>query len=83
MASLRDVFNHAGKKVRLVKPDGAVHEGLGMLRGDLALLEPALDPQRGDALEFLESGQRFKVLTAEAELFKEKVDHHRVKVVAR
>lgn len=83
MASLRDVFNHAGKKVRLVKEDGAIHEGLGMLRGDLVLLEPGLDPARGDGIEFLESGKTFKVLSAEAETIRDRIDHYRVRVVAR
>lgn len=83
MASLRDVFDHAGKKVRLLKQDGAIHEGLGMLRGDLVLLEARLDPERGDGVEFLETGQRFKVLSAEAETVRDRLDHYRVRVVAR
>lgn len=83
MASLRDVFDHAGKKVRLLKASGEIHEGLGLLRGDVALLEPALDPVRGDGLEFLESGARFKVLDAEPQAVKGRTDHYRVRIVAR
>ena len=82
MASLRDVLNHAGKKVRLVPASGAPREGLAMKRGDTVLLEPKLAPSTGDVLEFLESGERFRLETAEPQESGGKVDHFRARLSA-
>lgn len=80
MASLRDVLNHAGRKVRVTSPEGKTREGLAMRRGITVLLEPSLEPRVGDLLEFIESRERFRVLTSEPQQHAGKVDHFRTQL---
>lgn len=82
MASLRDVLNHAGKKVRVTGVSGQPREGLGMRRGDLALLEPKLAPAVGETLEFIESGERFRLDSSEPQEGQGKIDHFRARISA-
>ena len=77
MASLRDVLNHAGKKVRVMTGTQPPREGLALMRADVALLEPKLAPQAGDILEFVETNERFRLETAEPQDHAGKVDHFR------
>jgi hypothetical protein len=81
VASLRDVLNHAGKKVRIVDARGATREGLAMRRGDVALLEPKLAPMAGEILEFVESSERFRLESAEPQDALGKIDHYRSRIV--
>lgn len=82
MASLRDVLNHAGKKVRVIAAAGSVREGLAMRRGDVALLEPTLAPAVGETLEFIESGERFRLESSEPQEGQGKIDHYRARIVS-
>ena len=82
MASLRDVLNHAGKKVRVTTGAAASREGLAMKRGDLALIEPKLEPKVGDVLEFIETGERFRLDSAEPQEGQGKIDHYRARATA-
>ena len=81
MASLRDVLNHAGKKVRLIAGSGETREGLAMRRGDVALLEPRLTPVVGETLEFVETGELFRLESSEPQEGQGKVDHYRARIV--
>ena len=80
MASLRDVLNHAGKKVQVVGSSGVGREGLAMRRGDVALIEPKLAPVAGETLVFVESGERFRLESAEPQEALGKTDHYRARV---
>ncbi|MBI2077498.1 MAG: hypothetical protein HYT80_03880 [Euryarchaeota archaeon] len=80
MASLRDVLNHAGKKVLVQTGAGAAREGLAMRRGDVGLLEPKLSPRAGDRLEFADTGERFEIVEATEERNLDKVDHFRCRL---
>lgn len=80
VASLRDALNHAGKKVRLVSGPDAARDGLAMRRGDVALLEPLLEPKPGDTMEFVETGERFRLESADPQAAQGKIDHYRCRV---
>lgn len=80
MASLRDVLNHAGKKAHIVGISGVPREGLAMRRGDVALIEPKLVPTVGETLIFVESGERFRLESAEPQEALGKTDHYRARV---
>jgi len=80
MASLRDVLNHIGKPVEIRRGESVVATVLGTERAGTALLEPKAEPQVGDEIR-LSDGRRFRVVTVEAEVVKEKVDHYRARIV--
>lgn len=80
MASLRDVLDHAGKPVRLTPPGGAPREGRALRRGDVALLDPKLEPSPGDRIEFLETGEAYRLESAEAQEALGRVDHYRARL---
>ena len=75
------MLNHAGKKVRVTSPAGKRREGLAMRRGDVALVEPNLMPVVGETLEFIETGERFRVDSAEPQEGQGKIDHYRARIV--
>ena len=78
VASLRDVLNHAGKKVRIT--GASVREGLAVRRGDTMLLEPNLAPTPGETIEVIETGERFRVVSAEPQQGPTKIDHYKARV---
>jgi hypothetical protein len=77
MASLRDVLNHAGKRVTIAGAAGERREGLAMRRGDLVLLEPRLEPKAGEEIRFLDSDEAFRLEEVEPQESLGKVDHYR------
>lgn len=80
MASLRDVFDHIGKKVRVERADGSVAEGLGLLREPEAFAEAKLAPRLQETLVFLDGGDRFRIEESSAEMVRGRVDHYRLRV---
>lgn len=82
MASLRDVLDHAGKRVRIIDDAGAGREGLAIRRGDVALVDAKLTPRAGERLVFLESNEAFRIEGSEPQLVREKLDHFRVRLGA-
>jgi hypothetical protein len=79
MASLRDVLNHIGKPVEIRRGGQVVTTVLGTERAGLALLEPKAEPAEGDELRFSD-GRRFRVVSVEAEIVREKIDHYRARL---
>lgn len=80
MASLRDVLDHAGKKVRLERDGAALGEGLGILRGQEALVEARLAPRPADVLILVDGGRRFRIEEAHAEQVRGRTEHYRLRL---
>lgn len=80
MASLRDVLDHAGQRVRIVDDAGTGREGLAMRRGDVALVDAKLAPKVGERLVFLDSNESFPIEASEPQLARQKIDHFRVRL---
>jgi hypothetical protein len=78
MASLRDVFQHAGKPVQVLQGLTVRAEGKGMQRGTTLLLEAKLEPRVGETIVFPEAQMRFRVTKSEPQFAGEKIDHYRV-----
>ena len=52
-----------------------------MLRGDVALIDPRLAPMIGETLEFVETGEVFRLDSVEAQEGQGKTDHYRARIV--
>lgn len=79
MASLRDVLNHIGKPVQVLRAGAIVGTVLGTERGGIVLLEAKVEPHVGDELH-LADGRRVRVAAVESESVRGKVDHYRARV---
>lgn len=77
MASLRDVFNHAGKPCTLERAGKPVGQALVILRGSEALLEPKVDPKTGDVVR-LANGPGLVVTAVVPQHQMGKLDHYRI-----
>jgi hypothetical protein len=82
MASLRDVFQHAGKPVQVLSEGKVRAEGKAMQRGNLLLLESKLEPRVGETIRFVDQGLEFRVATSDPQFAGEKLDHYRVEGVS-
>lgn len=80
MASLRDVFNHIGKRVALERGGAPAGQGLGLLREGTALVEPQLEPRVGDVLRLLETGAAYVVESSEPERIRDRIDHYKLRI---
>lgn len=81
MASLRDVLDHIGKRVRLERADESTVEGLALVREPEAFAEAKLEPKPGDVLVVLETDRRYRVESSEAELVRGRVDHYKLRII--
>lgn len=80
VASLRDVLNHIGRRVRLERGGAPVGEGLGLFRGETAFVEARLEPRPGDVLRVLDDESAYRVDASEAEIVQARVDHYKLRV---
>lgn len=80
MASLRDVLNHIGKKVRIERADESEREGLGLIRGNKAFTEANLAPQAGERVTLLETGEVYRVVSSLPKMIGGRVDHFELEV---
>lgn len=78
MASLRDVLNHIGKAVQLERPGTPPVASKAIRRGNEAFVDAKVEPQSGDLLRFVDSGEAFRVVAVAGEQFQGKLDHWRL-----
>lgn len=80
MASLRDVLNHIGKDAEVIRGGQVAFAALAIRRGPDAFIEPRGEPQQGDRLRFIESGESFRIESAQPEQVHGRLDHYRLKL---
>jgi hypothetical protein len=80
VASLRDVFQHAGKPVQLWRDGSLRAEGKAMQRGETMLLESKLEPRADDEVRPLGGSERWRILNADPQVHDAKIDHYRCTV---
>ena len=78
MASLRDVLNHIGKPVQLERSGRPTLPSKAIRRGNEAFMEAKVEPESGDVLRFVDSGEAFQVVAVAGEQFLGKLDHWRL-----